>query len=126
MLQSTPIRLTAPTTQHPVGCTAVSISILCDSVESQFLHLETLGIWDPGSLTPTQALRNGKPAIDRRLWYSQCHRWKRHRVDCVGFITRAWNIPIDAAYTVNKLKADFVNPVNCRYNAEHSQSRLRL
>jgi len=66
-----------------------------------------------GSLTPTQALRNGKMAIDQRWAYTQCNwKIKGFRIDCVGYITRAWNLASGAAYTCGSLKA-LANPIDC-------------
>lgn len=58
-----------------------------------------------GSLTPTQALRNGKSFIDQRVWYSQCGRANYFRIDCVGFIGRAWNLDIMTAFTTDDLRS---------------------
>ena len=67
-----------------------------------------------GSLTPSQALRNAKPAMDSRLWYSQCRRSNYYRIDCVGLVARAWNLHINVAYTTKNLLTPS-NPVNCAY-----------
>jgi len=65
-----------------------------------------------GSLTPSQALRNAKPVMDRRQYYSQCERDDYHRLDCVGLVARAWHLRIDQVWTTGDLKG-LGNVIKC-------------
>jgi len=66
-----------------------------------------------GSLTPSQALRNAKPVMDRRQYYSQCKRDDYHRLDCVGLISRAWHLDIMQVWTTGDLHKGS-NKIDCQ------------
>jgi len=79
----------------------------------EYKDMPTKNTIKAGKLSPTQALRNAKPAVDRRHLYSQCSRDDYWRLDCVGLISRAWRLDIMQVWTTGDIKSKASYDIPC-------------